>query len=194
MPEARPETGREGLIVVGALCALTDACSTAPWLSAGRCLALSRSRTPELPRILRGEVVPAARLRCFKCAPGRDRAVHARISPRADTALCVGREVCQDVWVPAPPSCAQCWRGATVVCNLSASNITIGKAAYRSQLVQSMAAKNYCCYAYCSAGQGESTNDVAWDGQSIIYECGDFLAQSPRFAEDATITYAGTSI
>mgnify|MGYP003314975420 FL=1 len=57
-----------------------------------------------------------------------------------------------------------------------------------------MAAKNYCCYAYCSAGQGESTNDVAWDGQSIIYECGDFLAQSPRFAEDATITYADVDL
>jgi NAD+ synthase (glutamine-hydrolysing) len=108
--------------------------------------------------------------------------------------LCVGCEVCQDVWVPTPPSVSQCWRGATIVCNLSASNITIGKAAYRSQLVQSMAAKNYCCYAYCSAGQGESTNDVAWDGQSIVYECGDFLAQSPRFAEDATLTYADVDL
>ena len=127
-----------------------------------------------------GETVPFTPDFIFRCA--------------SNNALCVGCEVCQDVWVPAPPSCAQCWRGATVVCNLSASNITIGKAAYRSQLVQSMAAKNYCCYAYCSAGQGESTNDVAWDGQSIIYECGDFLAQSPRFAEDATITYADVDL
>ena len=127
-----------------------------------------------------GETVPFTPDLIFRCAE--------------QSSLCLGCEVCQDVWVPAPPSCAQCWRGATVVCNLSASNITIGKAAYRSQLVQSMAAKNYCCYAYCSAGQGESTNDVAWDGQSIIYECGDFLAQSPRFAEDATITYADVDL
>ena len=111
-----------------------------------------------------------------------------------NSALSVGCEVCQDVWVPVPPSTFQCWRGATIICNLSASNITIGKAKYRSQLVQSTSAKNYCCYAYCSAGQGESTNDLAWDGQALVYECEDFVAQSPRFAENATITYADVDL
>ena len=99
-------------------------------------------------------------------------------------AFCVGVEVCQDVWVPVPPSTFAAFAGATVLCNLSASNITIGKAAYRRALVASTSAKNYCAYAYTSAGAGESTNDVAWDGQAVIYECGDALGESPRFGDD----------
>ena len=99
--------------------------------------------------------------------------------------FCVGVEVCQDVWVPVPPSTFQAFAGATVLCNLSASNITIDKSRYRHALVASQSSKNYCAYLYTSAGAGESTNDLAWDGQAVLYECGDLLGESARFCDDA---------
>lgn len=107
---------------------------------------------------------------------------------RQNPDLCVGVEVCQDLWVPIPPSTFQAWRGATVLVNLSASNVAIGKAEYRRALVASASAKTYAAYAYVSAGQGESTNDLAWDGQAVAYEAGEPLGESDRFApDDATL-------
>ncbi|KAH8068156.1 NAD+ synthase [Aureococcus anophagefferens] len=99
----------------------------------------------------------------------------------AESGLCVGVEVCQDVWVPVPPSTFQAFRGATVLCNLSASNITIDKSRYRRARRVDVV-QNYCAYL-TSAGAGESTNDLAWDGQAVIYECGDLLGESERFAD-----------
>ncbi|RYF74827.1 MAG: NAD(+) synthase [Comamonadaceae bacterium] len=91
-------------------------------------------------------------------------------------------EICEDVWVPIPPSSFAALAGATVLVNLSASNITIGKSDYRHRLVSLQSARCLSAYLYSSAGIGESTTDLAWDGQALIYESGDLLAESERFS------------
>jgi NAD+ synthase (glutamine-hydrolysing) len=95
--------------------------------------------------------------------------------------LTIHCEICEDVWVPIPPSSYAALAGATVLVNLSASNITIGKADYRHRLVSLQSARCLAAYLYSSAGLGESTTDLGWDGQALIYESGDLLAQSGRF-------------
>ncbi len=92
-------------------------------------------------------------------------------------------EVCEDVWTPIPPSSFAALAGATLLVNLSASNITIGKAEYRHSLCASQSAKAIAAYLYSCAGPGESTTDIAWDGHALIYENGDLLAESERFAD-----------
>jgi NAD+ synthase (glutamine-hydrolysing) len=91
-------------------------------------------------------------------------------------------EICEDLWVPIPPSTFGALAGATVLANLSASNITIGKAGFRRSLCASQSARTIAGYVYTAAGAGESTTDLAWDGQALIYENGDLLAQADRFA------------
>ncbi len=91
-------------------------------------------------------------------------------------------EICEDLWVPIPPSSYAAMAGATVMLNLSASNITVGKAAYRHQLVASQSARCLCAYLYSGAGPGESTTDLAWDGHALIYENGNLIAESHRFS------------
>jgi NAD+ synthase (glutamine-hydrolysing) len=91
-------------------------------------------------------------------------------------------EVCEDLWVPLPPSTFGALAGATVLANLSASNITIGKAVFRRGLCSSQSARTIAAYLYTAAGMGESTTDVAWDGQALIYENGDLLAEAERFS------------
>ena len=91
-------------------------------------------------------------------------------------------EICEDLWVPIPPSSYAALAGATLLLNLSASNITVGKSAYRHALAASQSARCLAAYAYSSAGQGESTTDLAWDGQALICENGQLLAESKRFA------------
>jgi NAD+ synthase (glutamine-hydrolysing) len=93
-------------------------------------------------------------------------------------------EICEDVWVPIPPSTWAALAGATVIANLSASNITVGKAAYRRELVASQSGRCVAGYLYTAAGQGESTTDMAWDGHAMIYENGGQLAESKRFSPD----------
>ncbi len=95
--------------------------------------------------------------------------------------LVVHAEICEDLWVPAPPSSAAALAGATVIANLSASNITIGKAETRRLLCQAQSARGLCAYLYAAAGEGESTTDVAWDGQVSIFEAGALLAETGRF-------------
>jgi NAD+ synthase (glutamine-hydrolysing) len=90
-------------------------------------------------------------------------------------------EICEDLWVPIPPSCNAALAGATVVLNLSASNITIGKDEYRHNLVANQSARCLSGYLYAAAGPGESTTDLAWDGHAIIYENGTLVAESERF-------------
>jgi NAD+ synthase (glutamine-hydrolysing) len=92
-------------------------------------------------------------------------------------------ELCEDVWAPIPPSTYGALAGATVIANLSASNITIGKAEYRKLLCASQSAKTLSAYLYSAAGPGESTTDLAWDGHALIYENGELLAESERFAD-----------
>ena len=91
-------------------------------------------------------------------------------------------EVCEDVWSPIPPSTLAALAGATVLTNLSASNITIGKAAYRRELCASQSGKCIAAYLYAAAGPGESTTDLAWDGHALIYENNSLLAESERFS------------
>ena len=98
-------------------------------------------------------------------------------------------EICEDVWTPLPPSTFAALAGATVLCNLSASNITIGKADYRKNLCSSQSAKCLSAYLYSAAGPGESTTDLAWDGHALIYENGDLVTESPRFSRDEEIIF-----
>ncbi|HET7355644.1 MAG TPA: NAD(+) synthase [Nocardioidaceae bacterium] len=90
-------------------------------------------------------------------------------------------EVCEDMWVPVPPSAEAALAGATVLANLSGSPITVGRAEDRRLLVKSASSRCLAAYAYSAAGQGESTTDLSWDGQTMIYECGEMLAETERF-------------
>ena len=99
-------------------------------------------------------------------------------------------EICEDLWVPAPPSSFAALAGATVFGNLSASNIIIGKEGYRHQLVSNQSARCIAAYLYSAAGFGESTTDLAWDGHAMIYENGTLLAESQRFAAAPQLTLA----
>jgi NAD+ synthase (glutamine-hydrolysing) len=91
-------------------------------------------------------------------------------------------EICEDLWVPVPPSTFATMAGATVVANPSASNITISKADYRRQLCSSHSARTFSAYVYVGAGGGESTTDLAWDGHGIVAENGTILGETERFA------------
>jgi NAD+ synthase (glutamine-hydrolysing) len=92
-------------------------------------------------------------------------------------------EICEDLWTPIPPSTYGALAGATVLANLSASNITIGKADYRRDLCAAQSGKCLAAYLYSGAGHGESTTDLAWDGHAIIYENNELLAESERFSD-----------
>jgi NAD+ synthase (glutamine-hydrolysing) len=99
-------------------------------------------------------------------------------------------EICEDVWSPIPPSSYAALAGATVLANLSASNITIGKAEYRRDLCASQSGKCIAAYLYSAAGPGESTTDLAWDGHALIYENNERLAEAERFASSEQIIAA----
>jgi predicted amidohydrolase len=99
-------------------------------------------------------------------------------------------EICEDLWVPVPPSTWAALAGATVLVNLSASNIVIGKAAYRRQLCQSQSARCIAAYLYAASGSGESTTDLAWDGDALVCENGERLAEGTRFAASAELVTA----
>jgi NAD+ synthase (glutamine-hydrolysing) len=90
-------------------------------------------------------------------------------------------EVCEDMWVPIPPSAEAALAGATVLANLSGSPITIGRADERKLLARSASSRCLAAYLYAAGGEGESTTDLAWDGQTMIYENGALLAESERF-------------
>ncbi|HSV18964.1 MAG TPA: NAD(+) synthase [Casimicrobiaceae bacterium] len=96
-------------------------------------------------------------------------------------------EICEDLWVPIPPSSFAAMAGATVLLNLSASNITVGKGDYRRELVGNQSARCMAGYAYSAAGIGESTTDLAWDGHGLIYENGNRLAESERFKDGSQL-------
>ncbi|GAB3678783.1 NAD(+) synthase [Angustibacter aerolatus] len=92
-------------------------------------------------------------------------------------------EVCEDLWVPVPPSALAALAGATVLANLSSSPVTVGRAAHRELLVRSASARCIAAYVYAAAGDGESTNDLAWDGQTLVHENGVPLDAAERFVE-----------
>jgi NAD+ synthase (glutamine-hydrolysing) len=103
-------------------------------------------------------------------------------------------EICEDVWVPQPPSTAAALAGAEVLLNLSASNIIIGKSEVRRMLCTSQSARCIAAYAYSAAGPGESTTDLAWDGHAAIFEYGNKLAETERFSLNSTMAVADVDL
>jgi NAD+ synthase (glutamine-hydrolysing) len=103
-------------------------------------------------------------------------------------------EICEDLWVPLPPSTLAALAGATVLANLSASNITSAKANYRRLLCTSQSSKCLAAYVYAGAGYGESTTDLAWDGHALIVENGEILAESRRFSYEEGLIRADVDL
>lgn len=108
--------------------------------------------------------------------------------------LVLHAEICEDLWVPTPPSAQASLAGATVLVNLSASNALVAKADYRRLLCASQSARCMAAYLYTAAGNGESTTDLAWDGHALVYENGTLLAESERFAEHAQLLVADVDL
>ncbi len=125
---------------------------------------------------LLGEVIPFGNDLIFDAANVEDFSLHV--------------EICEDVWTPIPPSTYAALAGATVLTNLSASNITVGKAEYRHDLCASQSGKCIAAYLYSAAGPGESTTDLAWDGHALIYENNELLAEADRFAASEQVIVA----
>ena len=132
-------------------------------------------------------------------SPGEEIAVAARTRLSAPTSCwrraisrvsCIHMEICEDVWVPIPPSSRAALAGATVLLNLSASNVIVGKSDYRQTLCTAHSARCLAAYLYSAAGQGELTTDLAWDGEAMIYENGDLLAKATRFADEPQLILA----
>ncbi|HEY0438105.1 MAG TPA: NAD(+) synthase, partial [Phenylobacterium sp.] len=103
-------------------------------------------------------------------------------------------EICEDFWAPAPPSTMAALAGALILCNLSASNIVVGKAVDREVLCASQSMRAQAAYLYSAAGPGESTTDLAWDGQATIHELGRLLAQTDRFPAAAQMAVADIDV
>nr|WP_314433037.1 NAD(+) synthase [uncultured Brevundimonas sp.] len=103
-------------------------------------------------------------------------------------------EICEDYWAPLPPSTRAALAGARILLNLSASNIVIGKADERAMLSASHSARTLSAYVFAASGWGESTTDLAWDGQATIHELGSRLAEGERFALDSHLTIADVDV
>lgn len=101
--------------------------------------------------------------------------------------LCVAAEICEDLWVPNPPSVQHALAGASVICNLSASDEMVGKGSYRRDLVAGQSARLVCAYLYATAGEGESTTDLVFGGQNLIAENGTVLAESAMFENEINV-------
>jgi NAD+ synthase (glutamine-hydrolysing) len=127
---------------------------------------------------------------------GRDSWIGTRLLFEADDrpGFVVGVEICEDFWAPVPPSTPQALAGARILLNLSASNIVIGKADERAMLCSSQSARAMAAYVFAASGWGESTTDLAWDGQATIHELGARLASGERFAMDSHLTLADVDV
>ncbi|MEH3107215.1 MAG: NAD(+) synthase [Sphingomonas fennica] len=106
----------------------------------------------------------------------------------------VHAEVCEDYWAPIPPSSTGALAGATILCNLSASNIVVGKARHRLALSAAQSMRAAAAYVYSAAGAGESSTDMAWDGQGTIHELGELIAESERFSTEPQLTVADVDV
>jgi NAD+ synthase (glutamine-hydrolysing) len=127
---------------------------------------------------------------------GADSWIGTRLLFEADDrpGFVVGLEVCEDYWAPLPPSTRQALAGARILCNLSASNIVIGKADERALLCASQSSRAAAAYVFAASGWGESTTDLAWDGQATIHELGARLASGERFALENHLTIADVDV
>ncbi len=103
-------------------------------------------------------------------------------------------EICEDLWVPVPPSGEAALAGATVLANLSGSPITVGRAETRRMLCRSQSARCMAAYVYAAAGEGESTTDLSWDGQAMVHENGALLAEGERFSAAAHAVVADVDL
>lgn len=117
---------------------------------------------------------------------------HILLEAEGMEGLVAGCEICEDIWAPDAPGISHALAGATILVNLSASNETIGKDAYREMLVKSSSGKLIAGYVYCSGGEGESTQDLVFGGHDIIAENGTVLAQSKRF--ESQIVYGDIDV
>lgn len=108
--------------------------------------------------------------------------------------LVVHAEICEDLWGPDQPSTRGALAGATVLANLSASPITIGKARERHELCKVQSSRLMAAYVYSAAGYGESTTDLSWDGQGAVHELGALLAEGARFALGEQLTLADVDL
>lgn len=109
---------------------------------------------------------------------------------RTDDGVTFGVEICEDVWAPTPPSNHLALAGADIIFNLSASDELIGKHDYLKSLLCQQSARTICGYVYSGAGFGESTQDVVYGGNALIYENGQLLAESERFSMDSQLVFA----
>lgn len=118
------------------------------------------------------------------------------LASEQDDRIIVAAEICEDLWVPDPPSVKHSLNGALIILNASASDSVIGKSAYRKDLVRMQSAKLVCAYAYANIGSGESTQDLVFDGHCLIAENGSILSESKRFnlSDDERITMADVDI
>jgi len=146
----------------------------------------------ELRQFTSGEAARQATLRLAgQAAPfGADLLFRHAEQPK----LALFAEVCEDLWVPAPPSSFAALAGATVIANLSASNVVVGKDAYRRELAGNQSARCIAAYLYSAAGAGESTTDLAWDGHAMVHENGSLLAESRRFSDAPQLTCADVDL
>ncbi|MDW8469001.1 MAG: NAD(+) synthase [Burkholderiales bacterium] len=146
----------------------------------------------ELRQFTPGEVARAREVELAgRRAPfGTDLLFRHREQPK----LVLFAEICEDLWVPAPPSSFAALAGATVIANLSASNVLVGKHEYRRALAANQSARAIAAYLYSAAGSGESTTDLAWDGHAMVYENGTLLAESARFAAAPQLTVADVDL
>jgi NAD+ synthase (glutamine-hydrolysing) len=129
---------------------------------------------------LAGQQAPFGTDLIFRCTEIRNLVLHV--------------EICEDLWVPTPPSSFAVLAGATVIANLSASNVIVGKEGYRHQLVGNQSARCLAAYLYSASGLGESTTDLAWDGHALIYENGTLVSESRRFAEEPQLALADVDL
>jgi NAD+ synthase (glutamine-hydrolysing) len=106
----------------------------------------------------------------------------------------VHTEICEDLWTPVPPSAVAALSGATVLANLSASNVTVAKFEYRRDLVRMSSAKNLAVQLYSAAGFGESSADLAWDGHGLVADRGDLVAETTRYAIGGTAVVADVDL
>ena len=107
------------------------------------------------------------------------------LQEQSDSSLTIACEICEDLWVPVPPSSRHVLAGATLIANLSAGNEIIGKAEYRRNLVKSQSARSICAYLYANAGMDESTQDMVFAGHNLIVENGSLLGESALFSNEA---------
>jgi NAD+ synthase (glutamine-hydrolysing) len=108
--------------------------------------------------------------------------------------LTLAVEICEDLWVPIPPSSSAALAGATVLANLYGSPITVARAEDRRLLVRAQSARCLAAYLYAAAGQGESSTDLSWDGQTMVYEAGELLGETERFPDGPRRTVADVDL